>query len=134
MSLSFVEDGLSYAGPQGLCLLLGPTQGQKKTTAEKESTNMLITRVHAQRYTACTNSVRTLENTPSLTCLFHGVEKMQTRFKIYTCGCPHLEILWDMGGRLFLLSVWWATGHHGPASLHTHGVLGLQEEVGVAGG
>lgn len=35
MSLSFVEDRLSSMSPQGLCLLVGPTQGQKKTTAEK---------------------------------------------------------------------------------------------------
>lgn len=46
MSLSFVEDRLSSVSPQGLCLLVGPTQGQTKTTAEKnkcQSTNMLIT-------------------------------------------------------------------------------------------
>lgn len=33
MSLSFAEDRLSSASPLGLCLLVGLTWGQKKTTA-----------------------------------------------------------------------------------------------------
>lgn len=36
MSLSFAEDRLSTASPWGLCLLVGPTWGQKKTTAAGE--------------------------------------------------------------------------------------------------
>lgn len=66
-------------------------------------------------------------------CLFRGVEKMHTSVKIDTCRCSHLESLWDTGGRLFLLSVWWATGRHGPAWTHRRGAPG-PEEGGVAGG
>lgn len=143
MSLSFVEDGLSSASPWGLCLLVGPAQGQKKATAEKnkcESTNMLITWAHAQRCIARTNThmhgghtVWVYFNVKNPCCLFHEVEKMPTSLKIHTCRCPHLEILWDMDGLLFLLSAWWATGHHGPAWPRRHGALGL-EEGGVDGG
>lgn len=47
-----MEDRLSSASPRGLCLLVAPTQGQEKTTVEKnkcESTNMLVTWAHADR-------------------------------------------------------------------------------------
>lgn len=137
MSLSFVEDGLSSASPLGLCLLVGPTRGQKKTTVEKnkcECTNTLITWAHAQRYIARTNTHMHGGHTVNETsCLFREVEKMHTSVKIDTCRCPHLESLWDTGGRLFLLSVWWATGRHGPAWTHRRGAPG-PEEGGVAGG
>ena len=116
MSLSFVEDGLSSVSPRGLCLLVGPTQGQKKTTVEKnkcESTNMLITWAHAQRYIAHTNTHVNGGHTEGVHfnmkhMLFFFMEwkKMHTCLKIYTCRCPHREILWDTGGLLFLLSVW----------------------------
>jgi len=46
---------------------------------------------------------------------------------IYTYRRPHLETLWDMGGLLFLLAAWWATGHRGPAWHHRYGSPGLEE-------
>lgn len=60
MSLSFVEDELSSASPRGPCLLVGPTQGWKTTTAEKnkcECPNVLITWAHALIYIANTHMV-----------------------------------------------------------------------------
>lgn len=60
MSLSFVEDELSSASPRGPCLLVGPTQGWKTTTAEKnkcECPNVLITWAHALIYMANTHMV-----------------------------------------------------------------------------
>lgn len=69
MSLSYVQDVLSSVSPQGMCLLEGSTQGQMKTTVEKnkrESTNMLITWLHAERYIACTNTHMLQHETPLL--------------------------------------------------------------------
>lgn len=141
MSLSFVEDRLSSMSPQGLCLLVGPTQGQKKTTAEKNKcehkhadhlgTRTEIYCTHKHKHGG--HTVWVCFNMKHPCCLFHGVEKMHTSLKIDTCRCPHLEILWDTGGLLFLLSVWWATGHLGPAWSHRHGAPSL-EEGGVADG
>lgn len=37
MSLSFEEDRLSSVSPRGLCLLVGPTQGQEYTAVEKKT-------------------------------------------------------------------------------------------------
>lgn len=55
ISLSFAEDGLSSASPRGLCLLVGPTWGQKKTTAEKKKKKResINTWTCAQRYKYC---------------------------------------------------------------------------------
>lgn len=98
----------------------GEDNSGKKKKNKCESTNMLITWAQAQtRYTAHT-------------CLFHGVEKMHTRLKIHTCSCPHQAILWDTGGPRFLLSVWWATGRHAPASPRRREAPGL--EGGQVGG
>lgn len=146
MSLSFVEDRLSSVCPRGLCLLVGPTQGQKRTTVEKnkcESTNMLITWAHADILQA-----QTLTCMEDLLCKYaatwntHVVcfmewKKMHMHYvylKIHTCRCPHLEILWDTVDPLFLLSAWWATGLHEPAWPHRHGAPGLEEVVVVVVG
>ena len=65
MSLSFEEDGLSSASPRGLCLLVGPTQGQREKKYK-----------HADRLGTCREMYRTHTHTHTQgehtwkTCLF----------------------------------------------------------------